>query len=400
MKKIYNFLCVTFILFSVFACTMPSELEIIGSPSLKFAANMNFGNYFNNMADEIINSDSTLKPLACTNPALKIMTFIIRMEIFNKENYKCEVDLGSFNNGIGSITIDKGAGAPVDIPVELVDNSTGRKLFVLKNEEIIAESDDPYIMTFKGIDEYLEDFEFTRIQSKIYISGSELANAVSIDLHEVKPDGTEILIVPDGQIIKGPSGIKDIEEYEGIGLPEGGAEIDLSDTINSGGQFAIKYKIFLPEDTEIDLDWLNEPQSIVAEIIIWLPMTFESIDDNAIIKFPDFFDGVNDALKSFAEIGFIKNMNMNIAIDPLNPFGNGSLIMSDNTYGDINCPLDDYHFYFKFTSEDLDYINNNVFKPRFYILYPNKNSLLEIPNGDIMITTITLNAWIKHNMEL
>jgi len=323
------------------------------------------------------------------------------MEIFNKENYKCDVDLSSFTGGIGSIFIDKGVDVPIEIPVELKEIEAGKKLFVLENDEIIAESDEAYTMTFMGIEDYFEGFEFKGIQAKIYISGSQLSNAVSIDLHQVNPDGSENLIIPDGEITKGPSGIKDIEEYTGIGLPPGGAEIEINDIINSGGDLALKYKIYLPEDTEIDLDWINDPQNITAEIVIWLPMTFEPKKDNAVIKFPDFFDGVGDALKSFAGIDFLKSMNMKIAIEPLNPFGDGILIMSSDNYDDIKSPLDDHNFYFNFTGEYLDYINNNdEFNPKFYILYPDKNSELKIPNGDILITTVTINANIKHNMEL
>jgi hypothetical protein len=397
MKKVCYFLCVTLILFSVFACTMPSELEFTGSPSLTFAANMNFGNYFSDMIDKIINADSSTKTLVCTNPALEYMAFIMRMEIFNKENYTCDFDLDSFTDGLGSILINN----DIEIPVELIDN--GNKFFVLENDETIAESaeDKPYTLTFEGIGEYLEDFEFTDIHAKIFISGSELSNAVSIDLHQIKPDGTDIPLVPDGQIIKGPSGIKDLEEYADIGLPpDVGAEININDIINSGGNLAIKYRIYLPERTEIDLEWLKHSHSITAEIVIWLPMKFDSIDDNAIIKFPDFFDGLSGVLKAFAEIGCIENIDMKIGIDPLNPFGSGFLIMSDDAYGDIKSPLDDHHFYFTFTYEYLDYINNNEYNPRFYIIYPKKHSELKIPGGDIMISTITVNARIKYNMEL
>ena len=397
MKKIYYFLCVTLILFFVFACTMPSEIEITGSPSIKFAANMNFGNYFSEMIDNIINADSMTKTLVCTNPSLEYMAFVMRMEIFHKEDYKCEADIDTFSpDGVGSIIINDDK----EIPVELIDN--GNKFFVLENDETIAESDEdkPYTLTFSGIEDYLEDFEFTGIHAKIFISGSELSNAVSIDLKQIKPDGTVVPIVPDGKITKGPSGVKDLDEYEDIGLPDGGAEIDIDDIINSGGDLAIIYRIYLPKASEIELEWLKHLHNIVAEIVIWLPMTFDSIDDNAIIKFPDFFDGITDALKTFAGIGYIENMDMKIGINPLNPFGNGFLIMSDDAYDDIRSPLDDHNFYFSFTYEDLDYINNNEFNPRFFILYPNKHSLLEIPRGDIMVSTVSIKAKFKYNMEL
>jgi hypothetical protein len=398
MKKICTFLYISLILFSVFACTIPSELEFTGSPSVKFAANMDFGDYFSEMVDNVINADSAAKTLPCTNPTLKYMAFIMRMEVFHKENYKFDdVDWDLFDDkGIGDIIINN----DIKVPVELIDD--GNKFFVLKDSETISENkeDNPYIITFEGIEDYLEGFEFSGIHAKIYISGSELSDIVNIELRQIKPDGTIIPIVPDGKIIKGPSGIKDLEEYTDIGLPEGGAEIDINDIINTGGDLALLYRVYLPKDSEIELEWLNNLHNIAAEIVIWLPMTFDSKADDAIIKFPDMFDGLNDAIKSFAGIGFIENMGMKIGINPLNPFGHGLLIMRDDNYGDIISPLDENNFYFNFTNEDLDYINNNEYNPHFFILYPKKNSLLEIPGGDILITTITLNAKIKYNMEL
>jgi len=396
MKNICSFLYITLILFSVFACTMPSELEFTGSPTVKFAANMDFGDYFSEMVDKVINADSAAKTLPCTNPTLKYMAFIMRMEIFHKENFKCEANLGLFDeDGIGSIFINNDK----EIQVEL---DTENNFFVLEDSETIAESeeDKPVIITFEGIEDYLEGFEFTGIHAKIYISGSELSNIVNIDLHQIKPDGTDIPIVPDGNIIKGSSGIKDLDEYTDIGLPEGGAEIDINDIINTGGDLALTYKIYLPKESVIEFEWLDHLHNIAAEIVIWLPMTFDSKADDAIIKFPDMFDGLNDAIKSFAGISFIENMDMKIGINPLNPFGHGLLIMRDDNYGDIISPLDENNFYFNFTYDDLDYINNNEYNPHFFILYPKKNSLLEIPVGDILITTITLKAKIKYNMEL
>jgi len=375
---------------------MPSEVEIIGSPSLKFAANVDFGKYFSDMTDDVVNDDSdSRKVLRCTNPSLEYLAFVLRMEIFSKDDYTCETDLDEFLPGeTGNINIDG-----IDIPVEYQVIDGDRKFFVLANDEVIKESDEPYILTFQGIEDYLKGFEFTGVKAKIYISGSELADVISIDLFRVIEE-TETLLV-EGDIPKGASGIENLEEYTEPDLPPGGAPIDISDIINHGGDLCIKYKIYLPEGAVINREWLSWQHKVVAEIVIWLPMTFESVEEDAHFLFPDSFDEIGDVIKSLAETDSIEDMNIKISISPLNPFGNGLFIIKDDGYGNIPpCPLDEHNFFIKFNKEDLNYINNNPFDPQFSVSYPAIGSKLEIPKGDIMITTVSLDAKLKYNMEL
>jgi len=123
--------------------------------------------------------------------------------------------------------------------------------------------------------------------------------------------------------------------------------------------------------------------------------------DNAQFVFPEFFDGINDVFKSLSETEIIEEMKIKISLNPLNPFGDGIFIIRDGEY-DIQCPLDNKSFLFELDKKDLDYINGkkDPFNPIFLILYPHKDAILGIPGGDIMITTISLNAKLKYNMEL
>jgi len=401
MKKTIAFLGVTLILFFIFACTMPSELNITGSPSLKFAANMDLNDYFSEMIDNAMNADEGTKTIPCTNPSLEFNVFLLRMLIYKNENYKCAVDEASFEGNKGNITING-----VEIPVELIESEPGasKKFIVLENEQDIAKSDEPYDITFKGLEDYIEGFEFTDIKSKIYVYGTELAKVLSIDLYRVNPDPDELdtIFIPDNEIEKGPSsGAESIEEYTGLALPPGGGDIDLSDTINKGEPLSIKNKIYLPKGKEIDYDLLTVTHNIYAEIVIWLPMTLESIRNNALCKFPDFFDGIGDVIKSLAGTGYIEKMDIKMTIDPLNPFGKGLFTISDEYYGNISRPLDDQNFYIDLNEEDVDYINkNSSFDPRFFILYPNKGSKLNVQHGNIMVTTVLLNTELNHIRDL
>jgi len=392
MKKTIAFLGVTLILFFIFACTMPSELNIKGSPSLKFAANMDLNDYFSEMIDNAIGAEGETKTIPCTNPSLEYKVFLFRTEIYKNDNYKCEVGDTFNNDNEGYITIND-----VDIPVKIEDDDS-EKFVVLENEEDIADSE-PYQLTFKGLEEYIEGFEFTDIQSKIYIYGTELAELVSIDLYRVK-DGVDTIFVPDEEIKKGPSsGTEFLEEYTGLALPPGGGDIHVADTINKGETLSIKTKIYLPKDKHIDYKLLQETHTITAEIVIWLTLTLESIEENAVFKFPGFFDGISNVINSLAETGYIEDMNIKMSIDPINPFGKGIFTISDDGYGYIKNPLDDHSFFIDLNEEEVDYINEHPFDPRFFILYPNKGSILEIPNKDIIVTTVLLNAGLNYIQE-
>lgn len=399
MRKIYTFSGIALIIFLAFACTIPSEVEITGSPSLKFAANLNFNNYLSDMFDGALNSDGNTKIITCTNPSLKYEVYILRMEIFRRENFKCEADLGSFTSpgNTGFVSING-----VDIPAEL--HESDRKFLVISNNETIAETDNgaPYVLSFNGLNDYIEDFEFTGIKSKIYIYGTGIVNKLTIDLFRIKDDGTEELIVKGDDIDedkKIPSGFESMEEYSGIELPFGGKEVDINNIINSGGDLVLKCKVYIPENTEIEFNLLDDLHTIVAEIVIWLPMTLESTVENAVFKFPDFFDGISDVFKSLSGTGCVETMEIKISIVPLNPFSSGLFVINDAGYGDIKNPLDDSSFFINLNKEQVEYINKNPFDPSFFVLFPEKNSLLKIQKGDNVITTISLNAKLKYNVE-
>jgi hypothetical protein len=397
MNKIRAFPAIALILFFVFACTVPSSLEVKGSPSIKFSANVNFDDVFSDMLDDVFNSgNDNVRVLSCTNPSLEYRTFVLYMEIYKNENYECEVDINTFVGGEGSIIINN-----TEIPVEYIEAADGNKFLVLENDEIIASSSGkPYVLSFKGLEGYLEGFEFTEIKSRLYVSGSQLASVVSIDLYKVHSEGHEILIKPDNEITsKRPSGLEFLEEYTGHELPPSGGDIEISDEINSCGELSLVYKIFLPKDTVINYDWLEGTHTIFVEFVIWFPMVLESIEDNAVYKFPDFFDGIGGVFKSLAGTGMIKNMGIEIGMHPLNPFSSGIFVISDENYGYIQRPLEAYSFLIDLKEEEIEYINNNPFDPVFFVLFPKKKTILGVPNEDIMISTVILNVELKYNAD-
>jgi len=389
MKKIFNFFGVLLILCFVFACTLPSEVEVSGSPSLKFAANMNFGDCFTEMVENVMNADGKTKTLPCTNPSLDYLAFVLRMEICKKDDYKIDSSAAAG----GTITINENV---------IIVSSTGTA-YKVSTESDIAVSKEPYNLSFKGLENYLEGFEFHGIHSKIYLYGTELAEVACIELTRVKPDGSNETLIPRGTTIKkGPSGVENMEEFTGLELPQGGEDISdvIEKTINEGKDLTLNYKIYLEAGTEIDKGWIDKTHTITAELVIWLPMKFISIKENAVFKFPTFFNNIGDIIKSLSGTGCIEKMSYNIAIDPLNPFNSGLFIISDDGFGNKQNSSDENNFFIDFNKEEIDYINNNSFNPRFFVLYPKIGSTLDIPKEDIMITTVSFNADILYNVEL
>jgi len=390
MNKIVIFSGILLILFFVFACTLPSEIQVTGSPSLEFSANMNFGDCFTDMVENVMNADGKTKTLPCTNPSINYLTFVLRMDIFHKDDYQIDA---SGVTGTDNITIDD-----KNVEVSVTDHET----YKIVNDTPIAESDEPYNMSFKGLEDYLEGFEFQGIKSKIYFYGTQLVEVSGIELNRLMPDGSKKPLIEKEKsdtLDKTPSGVKDIEEFTDLTLPPGGNDIDITDIINTGGDLTLNYKVYLLKDKEIDEDWIDITHTITAELIIWLPMTFVSIEENAVFKFPTFFDGISDVIKSLAKTGYVDKMDIKMTMDPINPFSNGNFIMNDKAYGDIESPLDKDSFLIILNEKEVEYIKDNPFEPSFFVLYPKKNSLLEIPKENIMVTTVLIDAGLNYNAE-
>lgn len=403
MKKACFSLIISLFVFFVFACkmpTLPSKVEITGSPSIKIAANLSFGDYLSDMSNQFVdNADSITKVLPCSNPSLDYMAFVLQMDLINTD-YTCNVDYDlfpGFNIGGGDITIN---GTPIHVPAPDLNDDIQ---IPLGTDYDVAASDIPFQLSFGNITEFLEGFEIKDIQAKIYISGSPLVDVLSINLEQQNNDNPMRHTIYDGRINNCSSGIGSGDEtYAGIGLPhDNGNDIDIYDMFHSGGIISIHYDIKIKAGEKINLSWINNPQRILAEIVIWIPMEFETTTANAVLKFPDFFSGIGDTMKSMAGVGLVESMNIKIGIDPSNPFGDGIFVIKDaGSDFEMDNQLDEDNFNFSLSEEQLDYINNNPFDPLFSILYPNIHSVLKIPSGNIMLTTVSLNANLKYNMDL
>ena len=403
MKRTCTFLYITLILFSVFACTMPSELEITGSPSVKFAANKSFSEYFDKMYDDVLQNDNDeVHILNCTNPSLQYKTFFIHIDAFRDDDYDFDIDEAEIlgDGDSGSIWINE-TEIPGNIKEE-IDNA--KKYFVLKDDANLPSPSEPYSVSFNDFGDYLDGFGFTGIKAKMYISGSDIVNVLSMDLYHYISEDNKILISKEKHASMPGTNpyeridIASLEEYTGADLPPGGIDIDIAELINSRKEFKLTYHLKIEAGTQVDLSWFDESQVIIVEIAILLPMILEATEDDATIDFSDYFDDIGDFFNTVAKKEIIESMSIIIGLKPQNPFGSGIFVIKDEHYS-IKTPMNDNSFSFVLSKEDLEYINNNEFIPGFSIVYKKGNSL-GLLNGDLLISTITLNAKVKVNLEL
>jgi hypothetical protein len=405
MKIICVFLYISLILFSVFACTIPSELEITGSPSIKFAVNKDFSDFYKNMFNDILSTDDNeIQILKCTNPSLKYRTFLSYMKVFD-DDYQVKLegfdDSESVNIGDnGHIVIN---GIEIPLSIDDIDN-TGDvlKFKKLDKDYPISSSKEPITASFSSLKNYLSGFGFATVQLKLfmYMDDSPLLNCLEVEIFDESGDSPRKL--ENTQITNGTSGLDGHDVYGGDKIPGGESNVnEIKDIINNNGDLSFGYNIYIPKDTEIESGWVTGTHKISIEVVIWLPLEFVPLEDDAQFVFPEFFDGIGDLFKSLAGNEFINEMKIEIGLHPQNPFGSGKFIIRNGEH-DIICPMDKNSFSFELDKENLDYINENIdsFNPIFLIQYPDKNTELGIPNEDVMITTVSLNAKLKYKMEL
>jgi len=325
---------------------------------------------------------------------LQYKTFLTYMKVFD-EDYQIELNFEHdvLNEGDeGTINIGD-AEIPLIVGTVIGDNI---KFEPLTTDYDISTSKEPITMSFSGLTDYLSGFEFSTVLLNIYIHTDEspLLEKLTVEFNNEKGESLGF------KTTKGPCGLDGQDVYDGSEIPKGKSNAnEIKDIVNNNDDLSIDYKIILPIGTEIESDWLDGTHKTSVELAIWLPLEFESLNDDAQFIFPDFFDGIGDVFKSVAGTGFIENININIGIHPQNPFCDGIFVIKDDKYDPIQNPLNNSSFSFGLNKTDVDYINKNSFDPKFYIIYPHKNTILGIPSGDFLLTSVSLNVGLKYDKE-
>ena len=401
MKKYLSFLFIILIIFSVNSCDwqVPSEIHIKGSPSLKLAVGMDFSETFKSMMDNAFNSDGNdLIIQSCpkaVNTPFNLMTFLIRIKI-------AEITIDDFKKkfNISQIQSILGGGSS-----KLKDFSFLNPAF--NNDYPISDSGDDSISLPLNFGDILDGFLFNDeiIKSKVFISGSDIANVlkVKLDFNFIDDNGAvENVLQEISDFTPQASGIDpDVKVYNGFELPSGGADDIFPATfINKNGNLVIDYQILIDNDKPVNAAMFNDDANVQVELLVWFPLKFEtSPDRGAVFKLVD-FDVMGDFFNSISESGIIEAIKLQIELN-VNPFEDGKLIITNETDGKIiNCPpMTPKIITLNFTEDDVKYINNNLFKPKFSIVFNDLGDDLPIPR-ELKIMTVSVDTVINYSIPV
>jgi hypothetical protein len=310
MRKNASFLFLSLFLLGFFACDLaiPKAIEIIGTPSTKFAETVDVGKMFTDLLEDAINEKEGLTMIPC--PETEIITSLIHAELLNKEFDDLE-DGANFYD-IFPHSQDDNLADDIDNAYPLDSDKTLYKFD--------SEKEDPencLIVPLSELGLLLPGFEFYNgkdkdgnpeddqdgvYKSKLYISGSEIIKKTKIVMtigkfnDEGKYDEIDSFSIENNIIINkiGKSDINKWEEkgYDKDSCPDGGIEIDIPIT---GENIAISFTILIPKGQKLKKDDFKACK-INIEVVVWLPFKFIAVKDDAALHFPDdsFFSSEDD----------------------------------------------------------------------------------------------------------
>jgi hypothetical protein len=396
MKKIFNFISLLLILFFVFACDwqVPSNIQIKGSPGLKFAADMDFSEEFRDILhDALYDSDREQDNVViqdCIN-APDWMTFLIRVGLVD---FAQEIE-ESINDAVvvgGNFTL------PQDVHLIQTDTT----------------------LLFSEFVSFLKDFKFKtdKIESGLFIKSSDNdfdIIKINLDFYNIDETTGEkgILNKPgfSGNISNKPSGIDlNSNEYGGIGVPPGGINVGVTEYLNEKDDIIINLDVFLEAGKPYPVALLNKLKAknkleIDVELVIWLPLVFE-VGAGSEFILPGFED-LGDFLYSLTTDSgdMIKSLILEIGLAH-NPFTGGTFIcrnVQDDKKSIFKIDMEANLISFNVSPEDVAYINRikeseTDFETEFVIEFK-KTAELGIPKT-LKIMSIAVEAVIDHIIEI
>jgi hypothetical protein len=368
----------------IFACSfLPSNIEILGTPELSFNANKSLTDMFEDMIGlpEMPNSEIKPEILPCKN--VDYQTYIVRIELFNDE-MGIDKTIPNQLNGQSYTTVSGGK-IKMNDDVQILDNTV------------------PSISFGGGLNKYFEGFEFSGVNSTIFISGSDIINSIRLEIDF--NDEETYTAYPENK----SSGYENWNgEYTGKTMPEGCITFDISPLIMSGEILDINFKVFLEKNKEIDPAWLEPP--VTVELIVWYPLVFTAINDDAKIEFPDNFfgDGESDLFgrtepdqddkKSPTEI--IQSMELTIKLNH-DLFKGAKLNIKSKDITISTDELEGQYLGFKIDEENMKKINepdNFPFNPKFSFNFK-KGGRVNVP-WELSTEEFSLKARLHHTISL
>jgi len=393
MKKLLLFFSLFFFLLFFSACNLelPGEIKIEGDVSSSFPANIEIGSLFASLlVDGFDNTGGEISIIPCVNTPYQ--TYIIYMNLFYDE-----FDLG----GVPSAPVlPSFPGMDID-----AGDFTGGYL-TLDADKNLINPDKPVTIPLSGLGDTLEGFEFTGHIAKLYFSGSDILEKLSI---EITING-ESTVIPSKITAGGNPTIENSKsgwtewggadsEYNGFNPPSGGFEIEIA---LDGTDTDVAYRAFIPQGTTLDIQDFKEGE-INIEVVIWFPIQLKAVQDDAVIIFPEgalFYEnqdlfGRDDPWDDNPTNEYIQSVMLEIQFNN-NPFTGGMLIIFNSChhipgYNDVcfhtgdpivfNGYISDYRFIVPVDSEILKKINAPVnwpFTPNFKMAF-NQGAIIKLP---------------------
>ena len=352
MKKLYVF-PVLFLVFSIlFACQLPTAVELKGTPGFRLAANMDIGSIFTQQLEEDFESvDSEILP--CINTTN--LTRIIHEDLFNED---LDIDNLPEGNEFGEVT----HGTPLSEPKDLIHQDKTRKI------------------PLSGLGNLLEGFTFNNTKSMLFVSGTDIISKLWLGI-TINDDTEQKIDIKENSVESG----RDLwgNEYTWEAAPSGGYEIDLP---LDGSDVFFKYRVYA-ETGEIFEDEDFEDAYIRVELVIWLPLEFIAGPDGAEMAFPvGSFFGESDLFgresanseNFFFEI--VESLSLDVRLNT-NPFLGKKLIINSGENIEIREQISGNSLNFIFSEESIVLINdpaNWPFVPVFKITF-DKGDTLKLP---------------------
>jgi len=397
MKKTYLFL-LTALAFAIFACAIPSEIEVRGSiPKLKFATQTDFSEEFSNIIKDAFGNDETIKKQDCVK-VNEVQTFLIHVQAVD-QSFAFDLDTGSIN----TIEID-------GVEYNISDYTT---TFQFETDAVIFDSDEEknkdksITLPLSSLGDNLKGFNFSsdNIEAKLYIySENEIIENAVIQIRFDKDDngvfvhGDNPIIIND--IVLARSGIDlNLSDYFETSLPSGGYEIDgFAGMLNDNADYQINVKVTLPANKPIQKSWLDDDVKITAELLVWFPLELEARGEGAAIEFPEStFDGVGGFIDSVVE--YMEELSLIVEMNK-NPFQDGILVMSQSEGSEmlynIEHSMGAKTLNFKLSDNNMRIIErlSGDFNPKFSVKF-DSGDRLSIPRS-FNTTNITFSAKISY----
>jgi len=335
MRKQIISLALAILVLSFFACdlTIPSAIEIKGTPEIRFGANLDIGDLLKDMVDGLFDNFSGSgdgpKFIKCTNT--DINTFIIYSVVLEQPIVGDE-----FNNLSEAVNL-LGGSHSTPASIDLISGVT------------------PIEIPSIDFSEFLGGFSFADFKANMYISGSSIVNALTVELdingEKISRKGNK------------SSGLKNVVEYSETNLPEG---IEIPFTFD-GNEITIVPRVYIEADTVINSAMLSNP-TILIEIAIWLPLVLTADNDGAKFEFPNLFSGSDLFGRESPEdpnpVGdIVEWLSLEIKLSGTNPFTNAKLVVESKPAGQtpivIETPFGGNSLNFKIDESDMEKINSS-----------------------------------------